>query len=77
MKKTIKYWLVEVTGQKVYQFFKGQKSVSTNEMNDLIGFMKKLNEDNPNDAWTICTNECPTKFVDFGVKFVNGVFVSL
>lgn len=76
-KRKIRYWLVEATRQKVYQFFKGQKAVSTNELNDLIGFKRKLQEDNPNDFWTICTNECPTKFVDFGVKFVNGRFESL
>lgn len=77
MKKTIKYWIVEATSQKVYQFFKGQKSVSANDLNDLAGFRKKLQQDNPNDCWTICTNECPTKFVDFGVKFINGKFENL
>ena len=76
-KKTIKYWLVEVTRQKVYEFFKGQKQVTANDLNDLSGFAKKLNEDNPSDWWSICTNECPTKFVDFGVKFVNGRFESI
>lgn len=76
-KKTIKYWLVEITRQKVHQFFKGQEQVTANDLNDLSGFARKLNEDNPRDWWTICTNECPTTFRDFGVKFINGKFVNL
>ena len=75
MKKTTKYWLVELTRQKVYQFFEGQKTVSTNDLNDLSGFARKLNEDNPSDWWTICTNECASVFPELGVKFWNGEFI--
>lgn len=77
MAKNVKYWLIEVKGQKVYQFFKGQKAVTTNELNDLVGFRRKLQEDNPSDYWDICTSECASIYEDFGVKFVNGRFESL
>ena len=76
-KRKIRYWLVEATKQKVTEFFQGQKVVSANELNDLKNFRQQLANEYPNDFWTICTNECPTKFVDFGVKFVNGRFESL
>ena len=75
--KNFKVWLVEAKKQKVYLFFKGKKQITANDMNDLARFCKKLQQENPNDCWAICTNECATSFQFLGVNFINGKFMSL
>lgn len=73
-KRIVKYWLVEAKKRKVYQFFEGKKRVTSNDLNDLSEFRRKLQEENPNDFWAVCTNECRTIFGE-GVIFSNGVFL--
>jgi hypothetical protein len=70
----LKVWLVEANKQKVYPFFEGKDKICANDLNDLANFRRKLQEDNPNDFWAVCTNECRTIFGD-GVIFSNGVFL--
>lgn len=69
----LKVWLVEANKQKVYPFFEGNPNITVNDMNDLANFRRKLQKENPNDFWAICTNECRTIFGG-GVIFSDGVF---
>ena len=70
----LKVWLIEAKKQKVYPFFEGKKRVTANDLNDLLEFRRKLQNENPNDFWAVCTNECRTIFGE-GVIFSNGVFL--
>lgn len=70
----LKVWLVEANKQKVYPFFEGKDKICANDLNDLANFRRKLQEDNPNDSWQICTNECCHN-LGGGVFFSNGVFL--
>jgi hypothetical protein len=72
--KNFKVWLVEAKKRKVYTFFEGKKRVTANDLNDLAEFRRKLQEDNPNDFWAVCTNECRTIFGE-GVIFADGSFL--
>lgn len=74
MAKIVKYWLVEAKKRKVYPFFEEKPNITSNDLNDLSEFRRKLQEDNPNDFWAVCTNECRTIFGE-GVIFSNGVFL--
>lgn len=69
----LKVWLVEANKQKVYPFFEEKPNITTNDLNDLANFRRKLQEDNPNDFWSVCTNECRTIFGG-GVIFSDGAF---
>lgn len=69
----LKVWLVEANKRKVYPFFEGKDKICANDLNDLANFRRKLQEDNPNDFWAICTNECRTIFGG-GVIFSDGAF---
>lgn len=69
----LKVWLVEAKKQKVYPFFEEKPNITANDLNDLANFRRKLQEDNPNDFWAVCTNECRTIF-GVGVIFSDGVF---
>lgn len=55
--KNFKVWLVEAKKRKVYPFFEGKKRVTANDLNDLSEFRRKLQNENPNDFWAVCTNE--------------------
>ena len=70
----LKVWLVEAKKQKVYPFFEGKKRVTANDLNDLLEFRRKLQNENPNDFWQICTNECCHNLGD-GVFFADGRFL--
>lgn len=73
MAKIVKYWLVEAKKRKVYPFFEEKPNITSNDLNDLSEFRRKLQEDNPNDFWAVCTNECRTIFGG-GVVFADGRF---
>ena len=73
-KRIVKYWLVEAKKRKVYPFFEGKKRVTANDLNDLAEFRRKLQNENPNDNWCICTNEYCYNLSE-GVFFSDGVFL--
>lgn len=70
----LKVWLVEAKKRKVYQFFEGKPNITSNDLSDLVDFRKKLQNENPNDFWAVCTNECRTIFGG-GVIFSDGAFI--
>lgn len=72
--KNFKVWLVEAKKRKVYTFFEEKPNITANDLNDLSEFRRKLQNENPNDSWQICTNEYCQNLGD-GVFFSNGVFL--
>lgn len=47
------------------------------ELSKYASMRNYLNSVEPKSGWTICTNECPTIFMDYCLRFKNGRFERL